>query len=182
MTAALAQELASYIQVMQPAEDRLTLWINAMESGEYSFGYGLLRSADDVYDPMGVLAAISAPEWTWDDQEGGWAIDGDALFLPPTRVAEWLEVQTREPSLDSWAMGFQTALATVADGARGFAEVVAVLRDAQKRQSETTSRLSRLSMAELRRMPLPDMDYRLVEDRMMSHMRAGPFYALGGKW
>jgi hypothetical protein len=153
-----------------------------MESGEYSFGYGLLRSADDVYDPMGVLAAISTPEWTWDEQEGGWAIDGDALFLPPTRVLEWLEIEARGPHLASWAMGFQTALATVADGARGFGEVVKVLRDAQKRKASTTGRASFDELMIRSRAPLPDMDFKLIEDRVMRHMRAGPFYALGGKW
>jgi hypothetical protein len=168
----VAQELASCLQVLKPNDDRVALWINAMTSGDYKFGYGLLRSADDEYDPMGVLAAISLPDWTWDDQEGGWAIHGDALFVEPVMLADWLEMQGALGRWE-WVDRFQRTLASVTDGSASFGDVATLLEQARRLQASAAHRLNiRKSIPDSYRV---DTDFSSLEDRVLAYHR-GPFY------
>lgn len=134
------QEIASCINVLRPDEDRFAMWLGAMRSGDFKFGYGLLRSADDEYDPFGVLAAISFPSWTWDDAEEAWAVEGEALFLQPTQLAEWLGIRTHPDLQDAGIMRFvdrfQRAITTAADGASSFAPIALLLERGMQRSLE----------------------------------------------
>jgi hypothetical protein len=176
VTNASTHELASCLQVLKPQADDLDLWMNAMASGSYKFGYGLLRSADDEYDPFGVLAAISAADWTWNEAEGGWAVDDDALFLDQQRIADWLNMKGGHVDRAAWIERFQQALAKVTDGASHFDEVVTVFQAARRISTNARHRFDIIDDIHLRDAPhmMVGSDFSSIEDRVLRYMR--PFY------
>lgn len=139
------QEIASQLSVLRPDPERMEAWIGAMKSGAFAFGYGLLRSGDDEYDPFGVLAAISADQWTWDETEQAWAIQGQALMLTTAQIAHWLNLV--RPA-EHWVERFRDRLTEAADGAAGFSALVDLLEQAQRRAAAGKHRLD------------PEMSYR----------------------
>lgn len=65
-------------------------WVAALRSGEYPQGSGVLRTADNRYCALGVLAAVH-PQATWFLGDLGWMCNGKytvltSEFLPVTAV------------------------------------------------------------------------------------------------
>lgn len=90
--AAAIEGIASILNTCPVDDMALGNWIGALRSGDYKFGFGLMRSDEDLYDAFGVLAAISVVAWTWDEQEGAWSVDGE-VYAPKTKMlADWLGV------------------------------------------------------------------------------------------
>jgi hypothetical protein len=123
------QALASCINIIRPNDAQFDLWVGAMESGEYKYGYGVLRSDADEYDPFGVLIAIHYPEWSWDDDEGCWAHVGDTAHLHHKKVMEWLGVEREDAAL----LRFISAVTKLSDTCTHFGPVVRALRAARDR-------------------------------------------------
>lgn len=87
---ALTTELSSLYNLLKPCETAWTMWAGALSSDAYPSGSGVLRSGDNAYDPMGVLAAINDVDWTWDERDEAWAYEGEVYTLPVARIEEWL--------------------------------------------------------------------------------------------
>lgn len=142
------QEIASCISILRPEPERMELWHGALSSGDYKFGYGLLRSGDDEYDPFGVLAAISYPDWKWDDTEDAWAIGGEALFLTREQIAEWLGIGyhdgLKQSGFGEWIDRFQKAITNAADSGTSFEPVLKLLRAGIERSNQEHKRVEQL--------------------------------------
>ena len=67
------------------------LWVDALNSGEYTQGYGALRK-DDNFCCLGVLSDLAVKAGVIDEpvliDSGDYQYDGQSGFLSP-RVAEW---------------------------------------------------------------------------------------------
>lgn len=139
--------LASALAVLKPEPALLDSWLGAMRSGDFGFGVGLLRSGDDEYDPFGVLAAISLGEWAWDDQDEAWAIEGDAMSVPPARVAEWLGVDEPNRLAENHRLRHMESLidtvTEAADSAVDFAGIVDLFDRAHKEIQRRNSKSDR---------------------------------------
>lgn len=178
------QQAASFVNIMKPDPMLFELWISALASGDYKFGFGLLRSGEDEFDPFGVLAAISQPDWRWNDREGGWAIADDAIYVQPRLVAEWLALKppaglkgARELSL---VESFQAQVIRLADGSSSFGDVVELLRQGVVTAAREKRRLQ--DAKETRRRHLLASPN---ESDRGTYLRIGydqPFYALGDRW
>jgi hypothetical protein len=137
------QQLASLFNVIRVDALYLENWIGAMTAGAYKFGYGLLRSADDEYDPFGVLAAMYCPDWEWDAAESAWAIDGNPLFLPDKRLIEALGLNPGligHPRIHQ----FVEAVTNISDGASSFDPVCHYLREGYALHRAETARMNRV--------------------------------------
>jgi hypothetical protein len=178
------QHTASFVNIMKPDPMLLELWISAMASGDYKFGFGLLRSGEDEFDPFGVLAAISQPDWRWDDREGGWAIADDAIYVPPNLVSEWLSLKPPAGLKGGTELTvvetFQAQVIRIADGSSSFAEVVELLRQGVVTAAREKRRLQEAKDTRRRLMLASPLE----SDRG-THLRIGydrPFYAIGDRW
>lgn len=140
------QEVASCLNIMRPDQMLYEAWVGALSSGAYKFGYGVLRSGEDEYDPFGVLAATSYPAWTWDETESAWALDGDVMYLSSQSIAEWLGVSTSKDLVNGGLFGvierFAKRINEVADGAADFKPVVDLLKGAWERAEQERKRLN----------------------------------------
>lgn len=153
-TSSQVQEVASSLNVLQPDDMLLEQWIGAMNSGAFKFGFGVLRSGSDEYDPFGVLASISGLEFRWDDGEAAWAIDGDAIFLKPAFAAEALGIRHHEDLVKSGVYdrikNFQDTLLLFADGVGSFSEIADLLMRGRARAKEERERFDRTRIGGLR--------------------------------
>lgn len=168
-------EFTSYFQVLEPDEEALTLWINTMMSGDYRFGYGLLRSADDDYDPFGVLAALQGGDWTWDAQDEAWAFKGSATTLNPFEFARWMGMKSNY----EWVQKFLDAATTLADQCVDFESFCAVLRAAFDNAGAGRQRLNEASHAAFSRLDGPNRTIDADSLRVRNYSRA-PFNAFDG--
>lgn len=161
------QEIASCLNIMRPDQMLYEAWVGALSSGAYKFGYGVLRSGEDEYDPFGVLAATSYPAWTWDEVESAWALDGDVMYLPSQSIAEWLGVSTSKDLVNGGLLGvierFAKRINDVADGASDFKPVVDLLKGAWTRAEQERDRLNSMTVRE--RMTLDNIgrDYERIQ-------------------
>lgn len=128
------RQFASLITLLQPDRDAWDLWLNAMASGDYRFGFGLLRSADDEYDPWGVLVMLNGGQWVWDEAEEAWAFRKSAVALEPIDMVRWLGCQranaTPLETFQRAQQGLTTLVSALADTVSDFGSVVSVLRAA----------------------------------------------------
>lgn len=170
-------EFAAFFQVLRPDEEAVTLWINTMASGDYRFGFGLLRSADDDYDPLGVLAALQGVDWTWDEQDEAWAYKGSATTLNPFEFGKWLGIKAGDYD---WLSRFVESLAQLADQSPSFAAVCACLQEAQTHAQHARERLMGASQA-AHNIRGPDSMER-VESLDRRRYDRTPFYAPAGSW
>lgn len=102
----LVEEIAAVINTVVPDEMILLNWIGAMRSGDYNFGFGLMRSDEDSYDAFGVLAAISVVEWVWNETDGAWSVEGQVYAPTPVMVARWLGVRSHAAAVDAGVLTF----------------------------------------------------------------------------
>lgn len=130
-------EFSSALQFLKPDSEAMDLWLNTMAAGDYAFGYGLLRSADDAYDPFGVLVELNGGEWEWDDQDEAWAFAGSAAALKPRTLASWLGMSFEATWLDL----FLDAVTRMTDASDSFTPVVETLRAALQASQTARSRL-----------------------------------------
>ncbi|AXQ68741.1 hypothetical protein HOU00_gp384 [Caulobacter phage CcrPW] len=86
-------ELSSLYNLIKPCDSAWVMWAGALTSGAYLGGVGVLRSGDNTYDPMGVLAAVNDVDWTWDERDEAWAFEGEVYTLPAARIKEWLDAK-----------------------------------------------------------------------------------------
>lgn len=86
----LVVKIADALWEVGADEARVKEWIELLNSNRLKVGVGLLRDAEDAYDPMGALAKQNLVDWTWDEDEGAWAIAGEVMFAPPKLVKDWL--------------------------------------------------------------------------------------------
>ena len=74
-------------------------WIDALLSGKYKQGRGLLRQNDDEYCCLGVLCDLHAQEtggeWALDLMDGTYMYDRSRTCLPPD-VARWAGIAVNE--------------------------------------------------------------------------------------
>ncbi|USN14148.1 hypothetical protein KABACHOK_03120 [Brevundimonas phage vB_BpoS-Kabachok] len=133
---ALVLEFSSALQFLKPDEEAFTLWLNTMAGGDYAFGYGLLRSYEDEYDPCGILVAINGGDWRWDAQDESWAYADSATTLNPMTVAKWLGMARDW----HWLNIFLDSLTRLSDQSTAFAPIVAVLREALSTMQTTRER------------------------------------------
>jgi len=138
------QEVASCISMMAPDEILMESWIGALNSGEFKFGYGVLRSGEDEYDPLGVLAALGCPEWTWNEDEGAWEINGNAYDIPADQVASWLGVPADSglrTAMKEVIERFSGVIVKASDGAKSHADIAKLLTAGIQRAAEQARRL-----------------------------------------
>ena len=106
-------------------EDVRDAWADALESGRYKQGRGLLRSLKDEYCCLGVLCelavesgvippAIEAPHHDGSEQSAAY-FSGTAIDLPP-EVLEWAGLEA-----SSWAV--RTVYFSVTDPRTGWGEI-----------------------------------------------------------
>jgi hypothetical protein len=138
------QEIASCLAIMKPDFHLYEQWLGMMESGNYKFGYGVLRSADNEYDPFGLMVETFFPEWAWDDDEEAWAFEKSALFVSPRRIGEWLGISLTEQVVSAGMLDvierFAQAVTATGDAARGFNAVVELLRAGATRVAQERQR------------------------------------------
>lgn len=178
------QQTASFVNILKPDATLIELWISAMASGDYKFGFGLLRSGDDEFDPFGVLAAITQPDWRWDDREGAWAIGGDATYVKSSLVAEWLALNPpaglkgeRELLL---VETFQALVVRIADGGYSFSDVVDLLRRGIQTASRDKQRLQDAKATRRNLALRSPLDSYVGQSLKIGYDR--PFYLPGGRW
>ncbi|UTC29427.1 hypothetical protein BAMBUS_03450 [Brevundimonas phage vB_BpoS-Bambus] len=170
---ALVLEFSSALHALKPDEEAFTLWLNTMAGGDYAFGYGLLRTYEDEYDPFGVLVALNGGDWRWDAQDESWAYADSATTLNPLTLAKWLGM---ERDWD-WLNIFLDALTRLSDQNASFPPIVAVLREALD-----TARISRdrfndgVHLAHTSRMSGPNSGM-IDERRTYRDYVRNPFYA-----
>ncbi|AXQ68350.1 hypothetical protein HOT99_gp267 [Caulobacter phage CcrBL10] len=90
------------------------------------FGFGVLRDGKDRYDPFGVLALMNNAQWTWDEQERGWAIDGSCYDVKPGQLLSWLGGAPRSVAA---AEAFVDAVTEFSDGQKSFKPLIKLLAD-----------------------------------------------------
>jgi|GEM_PF-5222293 len=150
------QEIASCLQAMKVETFALEQWLGMMESGSYKFGYGLLRSASDEYDPFGVMVEAFCPEWVWSTPDEAWAFEGDALMISPKKVGEWLGVSLTEQVIDAGMLeaisNFISLVTEANDSATSFEVVTSLIRRAIARMLDEQNRWSAIR----ERGPAPD--------------------------
>jgi hypothetical protein len=143
-----AARLGAALSILKPEPALLDAWLGALRSNAFDFGAGLLRTADDEYDALGVLAAISLAEWEWVDVEGAWGIDGDAMTLKAQHVAEWLGVDEPDRLAVNGFLGHVESLIStvtdVADGATSHAQVLNLFEEARRWIESEKARLNGL--------------------------------------
>lgn len=144
MTPGDIQEVASTLNVLRPDDDAMALWIGALTSGDYKTGQGVLRSAEDEYDPFGVLAVINHAEWTWSNLDQGWGIGDSAMALDSKTIAKWLDIPSHEQmsaaGLLSRVKDFQDLLLRRSDEGLGLMDVGELLRKGVDRATEERER------------------------------------------
>lgn len=170
--------LASALSVLKPEPALLDAWLGAMRSDAFAFGAGVLRTADDEYDPFGVLAAISLAEWTWVELDDAWGVDGDAMALKPQRVAEWLGVDEPDRLVQNNRHNHTASLidtvTKVADGATSFEPILDLFDAARRHIEQERDRMAKLRMSEVRGIG----DFRSYDDpRFAAHE-----YISGRRW
>jgi hypothetical protein len=115
------------------------MWVAALRSGEYKQGKGVLRTRDNCFCALGVLADVAAKrgvaEWHIDD-DGDWIIntpDDDHIgfaTLPPC-VMRWSSLPAGGPDLT--IDGEQTNVVSMNDGDGGknssFAEIANAIEE-----------------------------------------------------
>lgn len=170
---ALVLEFSSFVQVLKPDEEAMTLWINTMASGDYRFGFGLLRSADDEYDPLGVLAALQGVDWTWDEQDEAWAYKGSAVTLNPLMFGRW--IGARDTDIH-WLTRFVEALAGLTDRSADFTPICEALRTAMADAAKVRSRLDEAQYLAADRGVIGPHDG-VVRDTIKRRYDRTPFYA-----
>lgn len=154
-----AQALAGSMAPLKFADDLMADWLKAMDSGRYKFGCGLLRDEADRYDPLGVLADINEVEWTFDDEEGAWAVDGDVAALNTERMREFFGLQPR--TTPGQIDRFERQLITLTDQSTKFSQITSVLRLAtviSKKTRDIAERVSRTGRDEHLGMRIIDDD------------------------
>ncbi|AFU88063.1 hypothetical protein CcrColossus_gp193 [Caulobacter phage CcrColossus] len=122
---ALTIELSSLYNLIKPCESAWVMWAGALSSGAYLDGAGVLRSADNTYDPMGVLAAVNDVDWTWDERDEAWAFEGEVYTLSAARIKEWLGAQGS--CLDERLVELQALLQREADNGATLAGLATAL-------------------------------------------------------
>jgi len=154
---AQAEELAGKIVGIRFESHRLDHWLKQLREGSFKYGCGVLRDADDAFDPMGVLAEINDADWGYDTGEEAYTIDGEPMHLPVIRAREYLgigpEVHTRT------VMEFITAMGELADRLLSHQQFADALREAISREHYRRQRLQ-ATIAEQR-----ERDYPVMGDR-----------------
>lgn len=140
MTPGEIQEVASALNVLRPDDHAMSMWIGALTGGDYKTGQGVLRSADDEYDPFGVLAVINHAEWTWSDLDQGWGVGDSAMALDAKTIAKWLDVpsheQMRGTDLMKRVKDFQDLVLRLSDSGVALSEIGELLRQGIARAAE----------------------------------------------
>lgn len=144
MTPGEIQEVASALNILRPDDHAMSMWVGALASGDYKTGQGVLRSADDEYDPFGVLAVINHAEWTWSDLDQGWGVGDTAMALDAKMIAKWLDVpsheQMRGTDLMKRVKDFQDLILRVSDSGVALSEIGELLRQGIARAAEERTR------------------------------------------
>ncbi|AFO71683.1 hypothetical protein phiCbK_168 [Caulobacter phage phiCbK] len=126
------RRLAQHLSALNIEPTVLLEWTAML--GKAKFGYGVLRDGRNRCDAFGVLATINNAAWTWDAQEGAWAIDGSCYDVKPERLAEWLGIRPQgagslEPFFDD--------ITHLSDGATSFKPLVEALNAAGAHAAST---------------------------------------------
>lgn len=96
----LIYKLASVLSAARVDDKAMEFWLKELRTSGRKFGFGVMRDADDCFDPWGVLADACGVEWTWDEDEEGWAAGpGETLFPSPAHVARWLGGEESDKAL-----------------------------------------------------------------------------------
>lgn len=106
-----------------PNRENLTKLSNALRSGEYRQGMGMLRTKDNEFCCLGVACDLYAKENGLDWQEiadGSWKFNGYRNYLP-SEVASWL-------GIDRWGdFNQETALSSMNDAGATFEEIADII-------------------------------------------------------
>lgn len=99
-------------------------WLQALESGEYEQGSSYLRTCNDEFCCLGVLAALSGVEW---HQRTG---EAKRVFQYETETgAEQFAFSDRALNMRVGILGYATDLAEMNDTGSSFAEIAAYIRE-----------------------------------------------------
>lgn len=143
----MVQQVASAYNVLRPDPLAWEQWVGALSSGAYKYGYGVMRSGDDEYDPMGVLAAISGADWEWNDLEEAWAYQDNTARLSDKAFAAWIgvryHVDLRRAGFESALERLQTTIIEYGDKVADLATIGDLLKRAQARADAERARLER---------------------------------------
>ena len=170
---ALVTGFAASLQFLKPDDELMQLWLNTMASGDYAFGYGLLRSDADAYDPFGVLVALNGGDWVWDDQDEAWGFANSATTLNPLTMMKWLGME-RNHGLD-WANNFLDSVTLLTDRSTDFTPIVAVLREALIKVEDDRGRINDASQAAYSR-GVQSIDSPFSHRETRRNYDAAPFY------
>lgn len=98
---ALIYELATALSSARLDIKSLEFWTDELRRSRRKYGYGVMRDGADQFDPWGVLADVVGVEWTWDDDEEGYAAGpGEVLFPSREHVRRWLGAEGPDKGLD----------------------------------------------------------------------------------
>jgi hypothetical protein len=167
--------LVSSFNILSPDQVAIETWVGALRSGDFKFGFGVLRDGDDCYDPMGVLAATNLADWTWDENEGVWAVAGKVDFLPDNMILRFLGSERKNADAYTWAGRLGETVATLNDGAPNLGVVADTIKAAfDQHQRERKKYHTALLETTPRR--LMDSVY---DDASIAHSMRGRFYSDG---
>lgn len=148
----MVQQVASTYNVLRPDPLAWEHWIGALSSGAYKYGYGVMRSGDDEYDPIGVLAAVSGADWDWHEVDQAWAFKGNTAGLPAEDFAGWIGVRyhadLKRAGFESALDRLQNTIIEFGDKVSDLATIAVLLKRAQVRADSERERLERRPMRE----------------------------------
>lgn len=164
--------LISAFNTLRPEPTAVETWANALRSGDFKFGYGVLRDGDDCYDPMGVLAATNLVDWTWNETEGVWSVAGKVDYLPDNMILRFLGCDRADAMAYTWAGRLGQTIAALNDSAADFDLVAGLLTAALPVHQQEVARM-RSAILETR----PHTYSARGDDMYIKESQRGRFYA-----
>ncbi|AFU86634.1 hypothetical protein D869_gp280 [Caulobacter phage CcrRogue] len=127
--------LQKLLQQMSVDAGIMAEWTGLM--AKTKFGFGVLRDGKDRYDPFGVLALMHNAQWTWDEAERGWAINGSCYDVEGGQILSWLGGSPRAVKA---AQAFVDAVTEFSDGQKSFKPLIKLLADVGLYHAAVTAR------------------------------------------
>ncbi len=157
--------MTSCLHLLDFAPETLQEWTAMLKSGDFKFGYGLLRSAANEYDALGVLADTMGLEWEWDEDAGAWSVCGSAETFT-AKAADMIFDRSMSGNLDrKWLDRFLGLVMGTCDGSTSFREIATLLDEAQSRRARQVGTLEKFRR-EYGHVSLNSLDMSMLDSRI----------------
>ncbi len=108
------------------------IWIQALESGEYEQGKGLLREDEDRYCCLGVLCDLyskihPSTQWQLGDNGTWYFLDEEATL--PKKVMKWAGLESSAGEYDLESSKKHPWLTEDNDNGKSFKEIAEIIRE-----------------------------------------------------